>query len=127
MADGKARNKRRQRARNKRASRAGQTGTRGLTRSIGLALGGVVALAAIVGAVLFFANDSKDTPEAQTGEAGSFARTSSDLSSAVPTIGTTVGYRVPDISMVLNNGNTVSTGSLVREGKPTFLFFFATW
>ena len=127
MADGKARNRRRQRARNKRASGAERTGTRGLTRSIGLTLGGVVALAAIVGALVFFANDSKGTPEAQTGEAGSITRTSSDLSSAVATIGTSVGYRIPDISMVLNNGNTVSTGGLVREGKPTFLFFFATW
>ena len=50
-----------------------------------------------------------------------------DSSSTDAAIGTTVGKRIPDFDMVLNNGITVSTGRLIGECKPTFLFFFATW
>jgi len=127
MARKKPTNKRRQRTRNRRATGIKQTGTRSLTRNLAIILGVIAGFAAIGGAVMFFANDSKDLLEAPTGEARSIVRTSSDLSSTSATIGTTVGNRIPDISMRLNNGSTVSTGSLIGEGKPTFLFFFATW
>ena len=127
MADRKARNKRRQRARNRPTTRAGQTGGRSLTRILGLTLGGIAVLAAIGGAVAFFGNASKDLPEAQAGEARSIPLASLDSSATGATIGTTVGKRIPDFDMLLNNGITVSTSGLIGEGKPTFLFFFATW
>ena len=127
MADRKTRTKRHQRARIRRATGAGKTGTRSLTRTFGLALGGIGVLAAIGGAVAFFANASKDLSEAPAGEASSIPLAGLDSSSAGATIGTTVGKRIPDFDMLLNNGITVSTGGLIGEGKPTFLFFFATW
>ena len=127
MAKKKHTKKGRQRTRNRRATGIKQTGTRSLMRNLAIILGVIAVFAAIGGAVMFFANDSKDLLETPTGEARSIIRTSSDSSSTSATIGTTVGNRIPDISMRLNNGNTVSTGSLIGEGKPTFLFFFATW
>ena len=127
MAREKSTKKRRQRTRNRRTTGIKQTGTRSLTRNLAIILGVIAVFAAIGGVVLFFANDSKDLHEAPTGEASTIPPTSSDLSSTSATIGTTVGNRIPDVSMRLNNGSTVSTGSLIGEGKPTFLFFFATW
>ena len=127
MADRKPRNKRRQGARGKRTREARQTRTPALMRTVGFIVAGIVALAAVGGGVVFFANNSKELPQAPTSEALSIPPTSSDLSSTSATIGTTVGNRIPDVSMRLNNGSTVSTGSLIGEGKPTFLFFFATW
>ncbi len=127
MANRKSSNKRSQRSRDRRAKGAGQVGTRSLARTLGLALGGIAAVAAIGGAVAFFANSSRNLPEAPTEEARAIPLASLDQSSTGATIGTTVGKRIPDFDMVLNNGNTVTTGSLIGEGKPTFLFFFATW
>lgn len=44
----------------------------------------------------------------------------------LPDIGHQVGNRIPDITLELFGGSTVSTGELVEQGKPTFLFFTAT-
>ena len=57
MAKKKSTNKRRQRAREKRASRFKEIGARSFTRTIGLIVAGIVAVAAIGGAVAFFVND----------------------------------------------------------------------
>ena len=126
MAKKKSTNKRRQRAREKRAS-GKETGARSLTRTLGFVVVGMVAVAAIGGAVAFFVNDSKKLPQASDGAARSVPSFSADIASTSAKIGTKVGNRMPDVSMRLNNGNTVTTGGLIGEGKPTFLFFFATW
>ena len=42
-------------------------------------------------------------------------------------IGSSVGSKVPDISMGLIDGSTVKSSELIASGQPTFLFFFATW
>ena len=42
-------------------------------------------------------------------------------------VGTEVGNRVPDFTMHLGDGTTVSSASLVSADKPVFLYFFATW
>jgi hypothetical protein len=44
----------------------------------------------------------------------------------LPPVGNKVGNRIPDVSLELFDGTTVSTASLAEQGKPTFLFFFAT-
>ena len=44
----------------------------------------------------------------------------------LPEVGSKVGNRIPDVTLELFDGTTVSTAGLVAEGKPTFLFFFAT-
>ena len=41
-------------------------------------------------------------------------------------VGNQVGNRIPDFTLDLVGGATVSTVSLVEEGKPTFLFFTST-
>ncbi len=127
MANKKSTNKRRQRARDKRASGIKETGARSFTRTVGLVVVVIVAVAAIGGAVAFFVNDSKKLPQVSDGATRSIPSFSADIASTSAKIGTKVGNRMPDVSMRLNNGNTVSTGGLIGEGKPTFLFFFATW
>ena len=42
-------------------------------------------------------------------------------------IGTNVGERVPEFIMRLTDRSTASSADLVTEGKPVFLYFFATW
>ena len=42
-------------------------------------------------------------------------------------VGIGAGDKIPDFGFQLNDGTLVSTNSLVEQGKPTFLFFFATW
>ena len=44
-----------------------------------------------------------------------------------PEIGTTVGKTVPHFEFTLIDGTKRSTAQLASQGKPVFLFFFATW
>ena len=39
--------------------------------------------------------------------------------------GTNLGQRIPDVKMTLLDGTEITTGELVRDAKPTFLFFNA--
>ena len=45
---------------------------------------------------------------------------------SLPDVGNKVGYRIPDFTLELVDGEKVSSEALLTEGKPTFLFFFAT-
>jgi hypothetical protein len=45
---------------------------------------------------------------------------------ALPDVGNQVGNRIPDFTLDLVGGPTVSSVSLVEEGKATFLFFTST-
>ena len=42
-------------------------------------------------------------------------------------IGYKVGMQVPEFSMRLFDGSTLTSASLADQGKPTFLYFHATW
>jgi hypothetical protein len=57
-------------------------------------------------------------PEAQSGEAPG---------SLTPATGARVGERVPDFAVNLADGSTVTSVELLAQGRPTFLYFFATW
>ena len=48
------------------------------------------------------------------------------VESSLPDAGNKVGSRIPDFTLELVDGERVSSESLLAEGKPTFLFFFAT-
>ena len=37
------------------------------------------------------------------------------------------GHRVPDFTLVLEDGSTITSASLIEAGQPTFLFFWATY
>ena len=124
MADRKARNKRRRGA-NKSSRAATQTGKRSLKLIVGLTVFATVVVVGSAVALLF--NGEEELPQAQSVAGRSIPPSGSGVSLASATIGSKVGNRIPDITMRLNNGNTVSTAGLVDEGKPTFLFFFATW
>ena len=41
-------------------------------------------------------------------------------------VGNRVGYRVPDFTLTLADGSTVTSASLVEAQQPTYLFFWAT-
>jgi hypothetical protein len=45
----------------------------------------------------------------------------------LPPVGTGVGHRIPEFTISLTDGTTVSLDDLLQEQRPTFLFFFATW
>lgn len=42
-------------------------------------------------------------------------------------VGHKVGDRVPDFELSLDDGTSVTSASLIEDGKPVFLFFLATW
>lgn len=44
-----------------------------------------------------------------------------------PTVGTSVGNIVPNFEFTLVDGTKISTAQLSSQGRPVFLFFFATW
>lgn len=41
--------------------------------------------------------------------------------------GNQVGHQVPDFTLVLEDGSTTTSASLIEAGQPTFLFFWATY
>ncbi len=41
--------------------------------------------------------------------------------------GNQVGNRVPDFTLLLDDGSSVTSSSLVEAGQPTYLFFWATY
>ena len=41
-------------------------------------------------------------------------------------IGNDIGNRIPDFTLELAEGATVTSASLVEQGQPAFLFFFST-
>jgi hypothetical protein len=42
-------------------------------------------------------------------------------------IGNKVGERIPDFAITLVDGSTVTSGEILAQERPTFLFFFETW
>jgi thiol-disulfide isomerase/thioredoxin len=57
-------------------------------------------------------------PEAQSGEAPG---------GLTPATGARVGERAPEFAINLADGSTVTSAELMAQGRPTFLYFFATW
>ena len=47
--------------------------------------------------------------------------------SATVEIGYKIGMHAPEFGMSLLDGTTVTSASLVDEGKPVFIYFHATW
>ena len=58
-------------------------------------------------------------------EAEEYVLTASDFPEVQDT-GNQVGYRMPDVTLELADGSTVTSESLVERGRPTYLFFWAT-
>ena len=48
-------------------------------------------------------------------------------SKVLPAVGTDVGKTLPQFEFTLSDGTKKSTAQLADQGKPVFLFFFATW
>ena len=51
----------------------------------------------------------------------------SELEPQLIEVGYKVGMQVPEFSMSLIDGSTITSASLTDQGKPTFLYFHATW
>jgi hypothetical protein len=68
-------------------------------------------------------NNQPPEPEASGATSGSVSE--SPLSNVKT--GTKVGERLPEFSMRLTDGSTLTSEDLVTKGKPVFLYFFATW
>ncbi|MCH7745546.1 MAG: hypothetical protein IIC84_05670, partial [Chloroflexi bacterium] len=62
------------------------------------------------------------TPSPATPTAQPTAQVIQDVS-----VGHKVGDRVPDFELSLDDGTSVTSVSLIEDGKPVFLFFLATW
>ena len=57
---------------------------------------------------------------------GEYVLSASDFPEPSQT-GNQVGYQVPEFTLVLEDGSTITSASLVEEGRPTYLFFWATY
>ena len=44
-----------------------------------------------------------------------------------PVVGSNTGNRIPDFTLQLRNGTTITSNILLSENQPTFLYFFAAW
>jgi len=66
-----------------------------------------------------------NSPSTETPAAEEYVLTAADFPEVQDT-GNQVGYRIPDVTMELYDGTTVTSASLVEQGRPTYLFFWAT-
>ena len=78
-------------------------------------------------ALSIYLSRTDQAPEAfSSGQDGAeYVLTSADFPE-VSEIGNQVGDRMPDFTLELADGGTVTAAGLVAEGQPTFLFFWAT-
>ncbi len=77
-----------------------------------LLLGLAAALAAQIGC--------GTAPAAQADKTASVARAEKE-------VGYKKGMHIPEFGMSLLDGTRVTSAKLVEEGKPTFIYFHATW
>lgn len=126
MVGRRAGKKRRQKVRRSRTRAGTQTSRSSSRLKVGLIVAAGALILVVGGALALLAN-SKDLPQDQSAAGRSIVSPNADVSFASATIGGNVGNRIPDVDIRLYNGDTVSTSKLVDEGKPTFLYFFATW
>ncbi|CAI8030900.1 hypothetical protein GBAR_LOCUS17535 [Geodia barretti] len=62
----------------------------------------------------------------QSGDESEYVLTSEDFPTAELDIGNQVGSQIPDFTLTLADGSAVTSAGLVEEGRPTYLFFWAT-
>ena len=92
------------------------------------ALGLLIALAGLgVSVYLSVSQPGEPAAGAAANPAGGVILTGSDFPAAAAAApGHQVGYRIPDFALELADGGAVTAADLVAQGKPTFLFFWAT-
>ena len=102
------------------------------------ALGLLVALAGFGVAVYLSVNEPPESPEllepapsaqspvAQYGNVLTVADFPTAAGVAAPAPGHQEGDRIPDFTLGLADGATITSAGLVAAERPTFLFFFAT-
>ena len=95
-----------------------------LKRSPLIAVGGLLAIAMVIGG-MFLANQGGNAQS--TEQPSSFSGPASGSPSASIKVGARVGDTVPDFAMRLADRSTVTSEDLLRANKPVFLYFFATW
>ncbi len=61
-----------------------------------------------------------------SGDESEYVLTSEDFPTADLNIGNQVGSQIPDFTLELADGTTLTSAGLVEEGRPTYLFFWAT-
>ena len=86
---------------------------------------GKLSVVLSVGVLLLGLACSSEPPQPEAPAASSAQATESPPPSIK--VGTNVGQRVPEFSMLLTDGSTLTSEDLVSTGKPVFLYFFATW
>ena len=79
----------------------------------------VSAVCVVVFAVLAAACGSEEAPAPSP--------TVAPVSSAIDfKIGNNIGDRIPDFEIKLTDGTPITSAGLLQNGRPAFLFFFAT-
>ena len=86
----------------------------------------VLALVAVVGAACGAAATPTPTPQA-TSDEGSSASAPPAAPAQTVSVGYNEGQMIPDFSIQLTDGRTVTRDQLLAQGRPAFLFFYATW
>ena len=92
---------------------------------LGLAI--LLPVAGFAASVYLFSGDRSPSffPSSETPAADDYVLTAADFPEVQDT-GNQVGYRIPDFTMELYDGTNVTSASLVEQGRPTYLFFWAT-
>ena len=89
------------------------------------ALGLLIALAGL-GVSIYLSMDKSRVPADAGPVPAAVPLTAVDFPAAIPAPGHQVGNRIPDFTLELADGRAVAAAELVEQGKPTFLFFWAT-
>ena len=72
------------------------------------------------------AGSYRDPPASSTSQGPDTEQLVHGLPIGDPEVGHQVGNLVPDFTLALADGSTVTSAQLIEEGRPAFLFFFAT-
>ena len=79
----------------------------------------VVTISLALGALLTVACNSEETPAPSP--------TVAPVASAIDfKVGNNIGDRIPEFEIVLTDGTPITSAGLLENGRPAFLFFFAT-
>lgn len=100
---------------------------------IGKVLLGLAVLVPIVGlaASIYLASNGTTFELFATGDEpkespADLVLSSEDFPTPAADVGNKVGYQIPDFTLTLADGGTVTSAEMVNSEKPTFLFFWAT-
>ena len=92
-----------------------------------LVLAVVVPIAGFAASIYLASTDNSVSifPGDNGTQAEPYVLTAADFPDA-PDIGNQVGYQIPEFTLELADGSSITSSGMVEGGRPTYLFFWAT-